>query len=108
MAADETLNAPESRGAREGLFPHLTPAQMARIAAHGTSRPFQAGEILIQQGDLTTRFYAITGGEVEIVRPTATGEELIVVHGAGEFVGDVHILSGRRSVVRARGRNLLV
>jgi hypothetical protein len=32
------------------------------------------------------------------------GEELIVVHGPGEFVGDVHMLSGRRSVVRARGR----
>ena len=104
MAAHDTLNVPGSRDAREGMFPRLTPAQMARLAAHGTSRPFQAGEILIQQGDQTTRFYAITAGEVEIVRPIATGEELIVVHGPGEFVGDVHMLSGRRSVVRARGR----
>jgi thioredoxin reductase (NADPH) len=77
---------------------------MARMAAHGTSRPFQAGEIPIQQGDQTTRFYTITAGEVEIVRLIAAGEELIVVHGPGEFVGDVHMLSGRRSVVRARGR----
>jgi thioredoxin reductase (NADPH) len=104
MAVNDTLNVPGSRDDREGMFPRLTPAQMARMAAQGTSRPFQAGEILIQQGDQTTRFYAITAGEVEIVRPIAAGEELIVAHGPGEFVGDVHMLSGRRSVVRARGR----
>jgi len=104
MAANDTLNEPGSRDAREGMFPRLTSAQMARMAAHGTSRPFQAGEILIQQGDQATRFYTITAGEVEIVRPSTAGEELIVVHGPGEFGGDVHMLSGRRSVVRARGR----
>ena len=34
----------------------------------------------------------------------STGEELVVVHAAGEFIGDVHTLSGRRSIVRARAR----
>jgi CRP-like cAMP-binding protein len=72
MAANDTLNEPGSRDAREGMFPRLTSAQMARMAAHGRSRPFQAGEILIQQGDQATRFYTITAGEVEIVRCTST------------------------------------
>jgi thioredoxin reductase (NADPH) len=41
-------------------------------------------------------------GEVEIVRPFGAHETLITVHGPGEFTGEVNMLSGRRSLVRAR------
>ena len=90
--------------ARDRLFPRLTPAQMARLLSHGQTRSTSAGEILLEQGDLTDRFFAVLDGDIEIVRPRSGGEELIVVHGPGEFVGDVHLLSGRRSIVRARVR----
>jgi hypothetical protein len=33
------------------MFPTLTPAQIARIAAHGRERPIARGEVLIEAGD---------------------------------------------------------
>jgi thioredoxin reductase (NADPH) len=43
-------------------------------------------------------------GTVEIVDPTREGEIIVTVHEAGEFTGEVDVLSGRRSLVRGRAR----
>jgi len=86
----------------EKIFPKLTPAQIIRIAAHGHVRSVQSGEVLIEQGDTSTPLFAITSGEVEIVRPLRGQETLITVHGPGEFTGDVTTLSGRQSFACAR------
>ena len=47
-------------------------------------------------------FFVVLAGEVEIVSPFGTNETLITVHGNGQFTGDVNMISGRRSIVRAR------
>src|SRR3954452_17696948 len=86
----------------EKIFPKLTPAQISRIAVHAHIRSVQAGEVLLEQGDTSVPFFVVTTGEVEIVRPLGTHETLITVHGPGEFTGEVNMLSGRRSLVRAR------
>ena len=86
----------------EKIFPKLTPAQISRIAAHGHVRSVQSGEVLMEQGDTSVPFFVVITGEVEIVRPFGTHETLITVHGPGEFTGEVNMLSGRRSLVRAR------
>ncbi|MGA9845240.1 MAG: cyclic nucleotide-binding domain-containing protein, partial [Nitrososphaeraceae archaeon] len=86
----------------EKIFPKLTPPQISRIAAHGHVRSVQSGEVLMDQGDTSVPFFAVTTGEVEIVRPLGAQETLITVHGPGEFTGEVNMLSGRRSFVRAR------
>jgi thioredoxin reductase (NADPH) len=41
-------------------------------------------------------------GGIEIMRPVADGEELVVTHGPGEFTGEINMLSARRSLVRGR------
>src|SRR4051812_5083361 len=89
---------------RDRMFPRLTAEQLERLAARGTIRQFPAGQVVIESGVPLEHFYAVLHGEIEIVRPSNAGEERIVVHTDGEFVGDVHTLSGRRSVVRARAR----
>jgi thioredoxin reductase (NADPH) len=86
----------------EQMFPTLTPAQIARIAAHGTVRRIQPGEILVEAGDQAVLFYVVTAGQVEIVRPANGTETPVAVHDPGQFSGEVHMLSGRRSLVRAR------
>ena len=88
----------------EQMFPTLSPAQLARIARHGKTRKVQAGEILIEQGGRTVRFFVVTEGQLEIVRPVGATEEVIVVHSPGQFLGELNMLSGRRSIVRARVR----
>src|SRR5919109_788195 len=86
----------------EKIFPKLTPEQIHRIAAHGRMRSVQPGEVLIEQGDTSVPFFVVITGEVEIVRPFGAYETLVTVHGSGEFTGEVNMLSGRRSLVRAR------
>jgi thioredoxin reductase (NADPH) len=86
----------------EKIFPKLTSAQIDRIAAHGRTRSVQPGEVLIEQGDISVPFFVVITGEVEILRPLGTRETLITVHGPSEFTGEANMLSGRRSLVRAR------
>ncbi|MEP6918079.1 MAG: FAD-dependent oxidoreductase [Acidobacteriota bacterium] len=92
------LSAPRA----EVLFPALTPAQMSRIAAHGSVRKVLAGEVIFEAGDHIVPFFAVTAGQIEIVRPGRTTDTLVTVHKPGEFTGEVNMLSGRRSLVRAR------
>jgi thioredoxin reductase (NADPH) len=84
------------------MFPTLTPAQIARVAAHGTVRPVRSGEVLFEAGDHGVPFFVVKAGRVEMVRPTGATETLVVAHGPGQFTGEVNMLSGRRSLVRAR------
>ena len=84
------------------MFPTLTPAQIARIAAHGVVRPIARGEILIEAGDSNVSFFVVTAGEVEIIRPSSLGDMLVAVHGRGQFTGEANMILGRRSLTRAR------
>ncbi|MES1240182.1 MAG: FAD-dependent oxidoreductase [Acidobacteriota bacterium] len=90
----------------EQMFPILTPEQIARIAAHGRVRAVREGEVLVEAGDHDVPFFVIRSGQIEIVRPSGgssgASETLIVVHEPGQFTGEVNMLSGRRSLVRAR------
>jgi thioredoxin reductase (NADPH) len=83
-------------------FPVLTPAQIARISAIGVQRDVHAGELLFDVGDQNTRFFVVLAGEVHILQQVEDQEERIVVHGPGQFTGEINMLSARRSLVRAR------
>jgi thioredoxin reductase (NADPH) len=84
-------------------FPILTPAQLDRVAARGHARHLDQGEMLFEVGDRTMPFLVIRTGHIEIVQPTTIGGETpIVVHGPGQFTGEVNMLSGRPSFVRGR------
>jgi thioredoxin reductase (NADPH) len=84
------------------LFPTLAPAQVARIAAHGRVRPSRAGEVLVEAGDRTVRFFVVTRGKAEIVRPGNSTEGIVAVLGPGTFTGETNMISGRRALVRVR------
>jgi thioredoxin reductase (NADPH) len=86
----------------EQMFPTLTPAQIERIAAHGSVRPIRAGEVLIEAGDPDIPFFVVKTGRLEIVRPSGAAETLVAVDGPGQFSGEVTMLSGRRALMRVR------
>src|SRR5471032_259314 len=87
---------------REQMFPKLTPAQLSRLAALGTRRQVEKGEILIEQGDKSPNFYVVLSGGMEVVQPDDNQERHITTHHRGEFTGEANMLSGRRSLVRSR------
>src|SRR5881409_935787 len=100
-----TLVAPPSpppAGARpDRLYPVLTPAQLAHIAAHGRRRPLVAGEVLVEAGEQAARLFVVLTGRVDVVRPSAA-EQVVVSFGPGMFTGEVTLLSGRRGLAQIR------
>src|SRR5271165_1670822 len=104
--SDTNLNSQLTQFERlEHIFPTLNAGHIARISARGKKREAQAGEVLVEPGDNNLPFFLVISGALEIMRPTCNGEEAVVVHQAGQFSGEVGILSGRRSLVRARMRD---
>jgi thioredoxin reductase (NADPH) len=88
----------------EHIFPTLKAAHIARVSAHGKKREVRAGEVLVEPGGQNLLFFVVISGAMEILRPTTNGEEAVALHQAGQFFGEAGILSGRRSMVRARMR----
>jgi thioredoxin reductase (NADPH) len=84
----------------EDIFPKLTAAQASRLATNGTPRRVEAGQVLVEPGQATTRFFLVRKGEIRIVRASGGAEELVAVAGPGQFTGETNMLSGRPSVVR--------
>src|SRR5262245_20082168 len=103
MMPEAITALPLKRARAEHTFPVLTPPQIARISQHGRTRQVADGEILIDVGETVDPF-VVTKGQIEIVRPADGGDTVIVVHQPGQFTGEVNLLSGRRSLVRARAR----
>jgi thioredoxin reductase (NADPH) len=95
------LRAP-STSTPEQLFPKLTAAQVARVAAHGRKRQVSAGEVLLEVSDRAPRFFVVVSGGIEIVRVQGEAEEPVATFGAGQFTGELNLLSGRRAFVRIR------
>jgi thioredoxin reductase (NADPH) len=100
-SSGETMTTPTVERAAQ-TFPVLTPAQIERVSGVGKRREVQAGEVLFDVGEQNTRFFVVLSGAIEIVQQVGEGEEPIVVHGPGQFTGEINMLSARRSLVRAR------
>jgi thioredoxin reductase (NADPH) len=93
---------PTAASPTQRLFPTLTAAQIARIEAHGRRRPIARGDVLVEVGDKAVPFFVVASGEIQILRPSGESDTLIVVHGAGQFLGEGNMITGRRALVRAR------
>ncbi len=89
---------------REQTFPTLTQAQIDRIASIGRRQSVRKGEVLFEAGEQNTRFYVVIEGALEVVQPIGDREVPVVVHGPGQFTGEINMLSARRSLVRARAQ----
>lgn len=91
---------PTTQARLEHVFPTLTAAQTERLSAYGRTRRVHAGEILIERGVEADRFFVVLRGRVDILQSSGGSEQLVVSHGEGMFSGDVHLLSGRPTIVR--------
>jgi len=99
---DKTPIIQSAKARAEEIVPTLTEAQVARIAAYGRARRVRRGEVLVEAGMPTARFFVVTAGQIEIVRLSGATEELIAVYGPGMFAGEVSLLSGRRGLTQIR------
>jgi thioredoxin reductase (NADPH) len=87
---------------RAAAWPTLGPSELGQLAAFGSERPIEPGEVLFRAGDSAYDFLVILEGEVEVVRADRDTETLIAVHGAGRFLGELNLLTGQRAYLTAR------
>ena len=99
---ESSLPGRSAPAAVDNAFPILTPAQISRVAAHGTTHTVSAGEMLAIAGAINLRFFVVVSGEIHVVRSASDTETLVTAHTPGKFSGEANMLSGRPSLVSIR------
>jgi len=76
------------------LFVSLPPSALADMAVSLQENRYSAGTVLFREGDYGDRFYIVLDGEIAIVKALGSDDErLLGRRGAGEFVGEMSLLS---------------
>ena len=95
------LASPIIERRRDQMFPELDPFEIERMRRFGEARGFAQGEAIFTAGQVGPGLVVILSGEVDIVRHEFSHESLIVMHGPGQFMGELAQLAGRPALVDA-------
>ena len=82
-------------------FPTLTAEQIELLASQATTAEFAPGAVLFHEGESDFSFFVIQVGAIRIVENSSGEEKEVTIHHAGEFTGDIDMLTGQRSLVTA-------
>ena len=83
---------------RYGQCPRLSGQQLAAVAAYGQRRPTRQGEVLYDQGQEGYDFVVVLDGRVAVLGRDGGEQHLVGVHGPGQFLGELGLLSGQGAV----------
>src|SRR5688500_20164825 len=84
----------------DAAFPKLDDAEMQALRPHAEVCEFADGETVFKVGDPDLDLYVVESGALDILNPT-NDDALIVTHEAGEFAGDIDLLTRRPVIVTA-------
>ena len=85
------------------LFPTLSAAQIARLAARGRRRATAPREILVEPGSRPVPFFLVVSGGLQIV--SATGPQTTILNlDPGQFSGETNMITGRPALARTEVR----
>ncbi len=77
------------------LFEALEPEQLAELATHLTPRSLEPGEVLFAQGGTGATLFIVVSGILQISQHTElSGEQTAGLIGAGDYIGEVSLLTG--------------
>lgn len=82
--------------------PHLTEDQIERIRVYAKPRQVEAAEILYEPGFDTPPVYVVISGAIRIVAVGGEEERIVTTYRAGQFSGELLMISGRRSIYRCQ------
>src|SRR5690349_15867045 len=87
-------------------FPTLDDAQIAELGSFAEAPPrrFRDGETLIAVGASDFPFLVIKSGHVEIIDHSGDEPKTVVVHGPGQFTGEIALVMGGPAVASAVGQ----
>ena len=81
------------------LFRDLSSPQLREMVIDSTLHEMTSGEVVFEKNDYTDTFWSVVSGAVEI----EVGENRRVTLGAGDFFGEMGLISGRRRTATVRG-----
>jgi CRP/FNR family cyclic AMP-dependent transcriptional regulator len=75
------------------LFKRLSARQRSRLARHATTRTYQAGDVIIREGDTGMTLYVILTGAARVTRRSAEGHTVSLHEmGPAGFFGEMGLL----------------
>ena len=86
----------------ESLFPRLEGDVLQQLIEAGTEVELQDGDVLFKEGDQNYQFFVVLDGEVRITKQVGEDETLLAVHDAGEFTGEISMLTGGPAIATGR------
>lgn len=86
------------------LFESLSEQDIDILATHLKARRLEPGEVLFAQNAVDASLYIIATGVLEFTRQTDAGPEVIGCMGAGEYVGEIGLLTGAAHAATATAR----
>jgi thioredoxin reductase (NADPH) len=81
--------------------PTLSPEQIERIRSSAKWRAVQNGEVLYESSQPDVPLFIVLEGSVSISR-TGEDDKILAVREAGQFTGEMSVISGKRSLLKAR------
>jgi thioredoxin reductase (NADPH) len=102
MKKEERVKSPLPGAEADAMFPALTVAQQARVAAHGRARHVKAGEVVVEPNTHVPKFFVVKTGQLNLLKGLKEEEEVLGIVGPGMFTGELNVLSGRPGLVRIR------
>ncbi len=76
------------------LFSSLSPAGIEALCELLQEKTYPSQTVLFEEGDHGDRFYVVEAGEITIIKAMGTPQErVLAVRGAGEFIGEMSLLS---------------
>jgi thioredoxin reductase (NADPH) len=82
--------------------PILTEPQIERIRRVATPRQVATGEVLYEPNDETPPVFVVISGTIRIVAIGGGEERTVTSYSAGQFSGELLMISGRRSIYRCQ------
>jgi small-conductance mechanosensitive channel len=87
------------------LFEALKAEELAELAAHLKPRSLEPGELLFAQGGTEAMLFIVVSGILEVSQHTEfSGQQTIGFIGAGDYIGEVSLLTGASYAATATAR----
>lgn len=97
--SSSSYTAAVSDGRRLAQFPMfdgVDDSLLARFADRLSERSYEAGEVMLRQGDPASTFLIVVAGHGEVIRDDGRHRRTLAVVGPGSIVGELALLRGSR------------
>ena len=84
-------------------FPMLNDGELRTLESMACAQTYADGDTVFRAGQADLDLFVVKSGAIDILNPT-DDNRLIVTHGAGQFAGDIDLLTRRPVIVTAIAR----